>query len=223
MEKLKKAKNIQPSNALNDPLSGAELHRQIGHRIRRPLNRILEHADLILSSDTPLPPKVSADIGFISGEAHQALELYDWVLALFELTLNPEIVSQIDSTAFLSSLCYEIEKSVPTELLGYRLIWTVPEALPSIVANASLLRRALYLMIQLLGNDLHSPYVQLDTQMTASELSIQTRTAITDATIVQTELEYMILDAVARNCGGRFEHILRDQGLSLTLILPIVL
>jgi hypothetical protein len=222
MDKLKKAKTTHPPKPINTPLSETALHRLLGHRIRSPLIHILAQADSLLSADTPLPTKVIADVGFISGEAHRALELYDWALALFELTLSPNHVSKIDSAALISTFCYGIEKNIPAEVMGYRLIWAVPEALPSIAVNVPLLQSALYLMIRLLGHDLHSSYVQLDTQVTDSELAIQTRTMITDTTVIQADLEYTILESVARACGGRFDHRLADQFLSLSLYLPIV-
>ena len=222
MDKLQKPKNTRQLEPLNTPLSGTELQRLLGHRIRSPLIHILAQADSILSAEISLPPKINATIGAISGEAHRALELYDWVLALFELTINPNLVSKIDSAALISTFCYGIERNIPFELLGYRLIWSVPQTLPFTVVNVPLLQRALHLMIRLLGHDLHSSYVQLDTQVTDNELAIQTRTIITDTTVIQADLEFTILEAVARVCGGRFEHCLDDKILSLNLYLPTI-
>ena len=223
MEKLKTAKIVNALNPQSTNLSRPELQRQIGHRIRRPLIHIIDRADSILSLDTPLSPNIKTTLGFITGEAYQMLEMYDWMLALFELTLNPTVVSPIDTTTFISTLCRGIEMTVPADLLGYRLIWSVPDALPPIAANDHLLQHTLHRMIRLLGHDMHSNYVQLDAQVSNTELVIQTCTTITDIVGPQVDFEYQLFDAVARACGGRFEHVLQDQTLSLTLYLPIAL
>ncbi len=72
-------------------------------------------------------------------------------------------------------------------------------------------------MIRLLGSGLRSSYVQLNVQISDMGLVIQTNTTITDPSLVQLDLENLVLDAVARVCDGVFEWVIVNQRLELTL------
>ncbi|MHB8626506.1 MAG: hypothetical protein ACYDBJ_03230 [Aggregatilineales bacterium] len=222
MSRPKKAEKNEPV-LLESTLSESDLQRQIGHRIRRPLIRIIEQADSLLSARSKVSTaNTRTGLGLISGEAYRILDMYDWMLALFELTLTPSAVSQVDPGKLISTVCLEIETAIPAELLGYHLIWSVPDGLPPIAVNGYLLQRTVRLMIRLLGNGMRSSYVQLNVQVSDAGLAIQTNTMITDSSLVQLDLENLVLDAVARVCGGTFEWAVVNQRLELTLNLPVV-
>ncbi|MHB8626816.1 MAG: hypothetical protein ACYDBJ_07110 [Aggregatilineales bacterium] len=222
MSRPKRTETVEATVQEESNLSESDLQQQIGHRIRRPLIRIIEQADSLLAANSKASPaNTRAGLGQISGEAYRMLDMYDWMLALFELTLKPSTVSKLDPGKLISTVCLEIETVIPAELLGYHLIWSVPDGLPQIKVNGYLLQRTLRLMIRLLGSGLRSSYVQLNVQISDMGLVIQTNTTITDPSLVQLDLENLVLDAVARVCGGTFEWAVVNQRLELTLHLPV--
>jgi len=204
-------------------LSETELMRDLGHLIRGPLVQIVECADRLM----PLAvdggsATVKSGLAEICGEAYKLLDVTDWLLALLDATLRPNAIAPLDPAVVLRDMCFEINESLPPDLAGYRLVWTIPGNLPIVAANGPLLRRAVQLMIGLLGTRLQTAYVHLDTQIVDSEVVIQANSLLMATSAIQIDLEALILDTVARLSGGKFVQAVVDQYLVLSMRLPIV-
>lgn len=202
-------------------LSPSELARRIAHQIRHPLRRIADQTEALMIQPHNLNPAQLAGLALISAESQRALDMYEWVLLLFEATLLPP-QHEVNTAELIKGIALECEAATSSGLIDYRLIWHVPNKLPFVIGSRYLLERTVRLMIRLLGS-FHSSYVQLGVENGDVDLAIHVRAAVpSEMPPMPPTLEHPIFEAVARVCQGQFEWLMSDQSLALTLRLQKV-
>jgi len=202
-------------------LSASDLARRVAHQIRQPLRRIADQTEAMMIPPNKLNPTQLAGLALIYAETRRTLDMYDWVLLLFEAALlSPQY--EINTYESIKTIALEFEAASSSGLIDYRLIWHVSAKLPYVTGSRYLLERTLRLMIRLLGS-LGSPYVQLGVEDGDKNLAIHVSTAApTDMPTMPATLERTIFEAVARVCRGQFEWTPSDQTLKLVLHLQKV-